>query len=96
MHKRWNFVLAIIPPVKTERNRPRTKILLVYVGAGDSSVQLFRPGWVSSAECMPHRIGQPTQGQLSIKLCARGDDDGLKFKCLPIEHRHTERVTMTQ
>ena len=36
--------------------------------------------------------------KLSMKLCAPGDDvpDGLEFKYLPIEHRHTKRVTMTQ
>ena len=68
-----------------ESKGPRTKMLLVYVGATDSSDQpkikykdnklqgwhyvemkvknansgqLFRPDWVSSEECMPHRIEQ--------------------------------------
>ena len=46
---------------------------------------------------MPHRIEQPTQKRLSIKLSGRGDDDpdGLKFKYLPIDHRHAEHMTMT-
>ncbi len=34
-----------------------------------NSGQLFRHDWVSSAECMPHRIEQPAQRQLSIKSC---------------------------
>ena len=48
-----------------------------------NSGQLFRPGWVSSAECMLHRIERPAARIfLSMKLCARGDDDpdGLKFE----------------
>ena len=44
-----------------------------------NSGQVFRPDWVSSAECMPHRIEQPAQRQLSIK-CSYG----LKFKFLRI------------
>ena len=36
-----------------------------------NSGQLFRPDWVSSAECMPHRIEQLERRQLSIKLCIK-------------------------
>ena len=49
-----------------------------------NSGQLFRPDWVSLAECMPHSIEQPAQRKKS----ARGNDnpDGLKFKCPSIDH----------
>ena len=42
-----------------------------------NSGQLFRPGWVSSAACMLHRIEQPAgkDCELSMKLFARGDGD---------------------
>ena len=43
--------------------------------------QLFGP---VSAECMPRSIEIPTH------------PDGLKSKCPPIDHRHTEHVTMTE
>ena len=41
-----------------------------------NSGQLFRPGWVSSAEYMLHKIEQPAQRQLSEGLDGVGGGGG--------------------
>ena len=55
-------------------------------------------GLVSRVCATQNRTTSRKDCELSMKLCARGDGDPdrLKSKCLPIEHRHTKRVTMTQ
>ena len=53
-------------------------------------------GLVSRVYATQIRTTSRKDRELCMKLCARSDDDldRLKFKCLPIEHRHTKRVTM--
>ena len=46
-----------------------------------NSGQLFRPDWVSSGECMPHRIYRTTSEKAVVYKGARDNNDsnGLSF-----------------
>ena len=55
--------------------------------------------WLGLVSRVYHAQNRTTNTRTVVyKLCARGDadPDGLKFSCTPIDHCHTERVTMTQ